>query len=123
MSEIIIHYRNGFPEENLKNEHEEVCRYRHYESFLCKVVKAQKHHMKLHMQSHHTGERPFECKLCKKGFMQTADLRRHINYRWAEYLKVIINHNHTQWKPKLIMFTDNHILTYNHDYVIIKMII
>lgn len=62
-----------------KERHEGQCTGRVYQCHLCKVFITLKRNV---MQDHartHSGEKPFECKICKKNFRQGSSLKKHMN--------------------------------------------
>ncbi|XP_031635554.1 zinc finger protein 37-like [Contarinia nasturtii] len=69
-------YRPFFQESD-KETHEERCNRRLYQCYVCKDLKQNSHQLKQHMRSHHTGDKPFPCKLCDTRFATLDGARRH----------------------------------------------
>ncbi|XP_031630849.1 zinc finger protein 583-like [Contarinia nasturtii] len=67
-----------FAEEDGKNAHEDRCKRRTHQCYLCKIVKQDSTQMKGHMRTHHTGEKPFPCELCGLRFVWQNIAKRHM---------------------------------------------
>ncbi|XP_031635578.1 zinc finger protein OZF-like [Contarinia nasturtii] len=67
-----------FAQEYDKNAHEGRCNRRLHQCYLCKVSMVHSHQLKLHMRNHHTGEKPFPCKLCDARFAMQATAKHHM---------------------------------------------
>ena len=80
--EFPFHCRSCFQGFSLKAEvvdHEKRCKKRHFECHVCKkLVTFDKTELVIHMRSH-TGDKPFRCEICVKGFGRKHDLKRHLN--------------------------------------------
>ena len=48
-----------------------------FECKTCKKCFAQVHHLKVHERIH-TGEKPFECKTCKRKFANSQNMKSHV---------------------------------------------
>ncbi|XP_031618223.1 zinc finger protein 84-like [Contarinia nasturtii] len=66
-----------FADENKKQSHEDYCKGRRYDCYLCPYKCFYKTNLKPHMQVHHTGEKLFKCGVCGKKFVENAKLKRH----------------------------------------------
>ncbi|XP_031633805.1 zinc finger protein 333-like [Contarinia nasturtii] len=67
-----------FAEDGNKDPHEKLCKRRTYQCYLCKIVKQGSQQLKGHMRTHHTGARPFSCKLCGIRFAWRSAATRHM---------------------------------------------
>lgn len=67
-----------FMEENEKVAHEELCRRRQRQCYLCKSFKFSIENLRRHMRAHHTGQRPFPCRYCSACFNGKGDAKRHM---------------------------------------------
>lgn len=68
-----------FLNQSEKDAHEMNCKCRRYECYLCQSNKSYlKLNLQTHIRSHHIGERPYKCSLCKKCYPCQAELNRHI---------------------------------------------
>ncbi|XP_035211892.1 protein sister of odd and bowel-like [Stegodyphus dumicola] len=56
-----------------------------YRCTYCPHFSNRKGNLKYHMRIH-TGERPFSCRICSKGFRRNCDLRRHVITTHSEYI-------------------------------------
>lgn len=68
----------GFHEKIEKMEHENQCKVRRYECYLCKKYSTP---FKTDLQQHiriHSGQKSFECDNCDKKFASVSNLKRHI---------------------------------------------
>ncbi|XP_055312477.1 zinc finger protein with KRAB and SCAN domains 8-like [Sitodiplosis mosellana] len=67
-----------FAEEEVKQSHENRCKHRRYECYLCEYKCFAKTHLKHHMQAKHTGDHRYECEICGKIFNQNGSFNRHL---------------------------------------------
>ncbi|XP_055306115.1 zinc finger protein 568-like [Sitodiplosis mosellana] len=67
-----------FAEANEERSHEKRCIGRRFECYLCQYECFQKSHLKYHMRSKHTGDKPFKCAVCEMEFCQKFGLERHL---------------------------------------------
>ncbi|XP_031634401.1 zinc finger protein OZF-like [Contarinia nasturtii] len=76
-----------FAQEDDKKAHEKRCNRRLHQCYLCKVSMVQSHQLKLHMRNHHTGDKPFPCKLCDTRFAMQGGAKHHMKtvHRQMEY--------------------------------------
>ncbi|XP_031639062.1 zinc finger protein OZF-like [Contarinia nasturtii] len=67
-----------FANENEKQSHEDHCKGRRYDCYLCPFKRFRKYELKQHMQIHHTGEKLFKCGVCGKKFLHKGNLKQHL---------------------------------------------
>ncbi|XP_031636889.1 zinc finger protein OZF-like [Contarinia nasturtii] len=67
-----------FADENEKQSHEDHCKHRRYDCYLCPYKCFYKTNLKRHMQVHHTGEKQFKCGVCGKKFIRKCHLKGHL---------------------------------------------
>ncbi|XP_031633937.1 zinc finger protein 287-like [Contarinia nasturtii] len=67
-----------FAIEDDKDQHQVQCKRRCYQCYLCKNIMQYTTHLTLHMRNHHTGEKPFPCKLCNARFPLLGDANKHM---------------------------------------------
>ncbi|XP_055312472.1 zinc finger protein 436-like [Sitodiplosis mosellana] len=70
--------RRGFTIEDDKIAHENVCRCRQYQCYICEAFNQRKGHLRNHKRVHHTGEKPFHCKWCDKCFIRKYEVEKHM---------------------------------------------
>ena len=70
--------RQGFSDKKLWKMHENRCKSKQFECYLCsKKFYQQKSNLLEHMRRKHTGEKPFGCSDCPKRFYQKSELTKH----------------------------------------------
>ncbi|XP_031633576.1 zinc finger protein 786-like [Contarinia nasturtii] len=67
-----------FAQENKKQLHEDRCKYRRFECYLCPHQCFDKGHLNQHMQLKHWGQKLFDCAVCEKRFGRKGDLKKHL---------------------------------------------
>lgn len=67
-----------FEDENEKMVHEQCCKRRHYECFICRYKCPEKIQLKIHIICKHTGEKSFQCAICEKKLVTKSNLNRHL---------------------------------------------
>ncbi|XP_031635432.1 zinc finger protein OZF-like [Contarinia nasturtii] len=67
-----------FADENEKQSHEDHCKGRRYDCYLCPYKFFRKSQLKLHLQIHHTGEKRFKCGVCGKKCLHKGNLKQHL---------------------------------------------
>ncbi|XP_031631879.1 zinc finger protein 883-like [Contarinia nasturtii] len=67
-----------FADANEKQSHEDHCKCRRYDCYLCPFKSFRKYQLKVHMQVHHTGEKQFNCGICGKKFVRKDYLKQHL---------------------------------------------
>lgn len=74
------HCLKGYPVENDKSEHENMCKEKCFECHLCKYRRFNNADLMAHIRAKHSGERPFKCthENCKYSYPRNWSLKRHI---------------------------------------------
>ncbi|XP_031637773.1 zinc finger protein 62-like [Contarinia nasturtii] len=82
INEFPFHCRicfSGFYQKDEKYAHEKVCKVRRFECHICKkFVTVDQADLIKHMPVH-SGERPFQCKICMKRFTRKYHMKAHFN--------------------------------------------
>lgn len=96
-----------------KIQHENLCRRRKYQFYVCVVHETKNLNLKYHLQSHHIRREPFQCEICKVRFTRKC-LHHHlkrihkIKNWWTNYdCDKCINLKHVQHSKNKNSFLKN----------------